>query len=152
MRRTDKAITDDQEITAILQKAHVCRIALADDDAPYIIPVNFAVHKLHLYFHSACEGRKIEILRKNNRVCFEVDEERGLITGETACSWSMKYASVIGFGRAFFIEAAREKEQALNFIMKKYTNSDLFTYDAKAISKVIVIDVRIERLSGKKSG
>jgi uncharacterized protein len=152
MRRTDKEITDDREIAAILQKAIVCRLALVDDNTPYIIPVNFAVHDRHLYFHSASEGRKIEILRENNRVCFEVDEERGLIKGEKACSWSMKYVSIIGFGRAYFIETAQEKKQALNFIMKKYANSDLFVYDTKAIDKIIIIDIRIEQLSGKKSG
>ena len=64
MHRSDKEITDSQEITAIMEKADICRIALADGDCPYIIPVNFVVRNNYLYFHSSPEGRKINILRK----------------------------------------------------------------------------------------
>ncbi len=73
MRRYDKEITDSGEIAAIMDKAAVCRIALVDGNCPYIFPVNFVVRNNYLYFHSSPEGRKIDILRKNNRVCFEID-------------------------------------------------------------------------------
>ena len=104
MRRADKEIKDRRQIDAIIKKANCCRIGLVDGIYPYIIPVNFAVNNNHLYFHSAKEGKKIDILRKNNSVCFEIDIEGEIVGGQKACSWGMKYESVIGFGQAFLLK------------------------------------------------
>ena len=127
MRRSDKEIKDPKEIDAILQAAPVCRIAMAEGCSPYIIPVNFAVNNSHLYFHCAQFGRKIDLLRNNAAVCFEVDIPGDLVMGETACSWGMTYKSVIGFGQAYFIEGAEEKKKALNILMKKLRYLDIQT-------------------------
>jgi nitroimidazol reductase NimA-like FMN-containing flavoprotein (pyridoxamine 5'-phosphate oxidase superfamily) len=151
MRRADKEINDYQEIAAIMQKADVCRIALVDDDSPYIVPVNFAIHDNHLYFHPAMDGRKIDILRKNNKVCSEIDTNTDIIKGDEPCSWGMKYLSVIGFGQAFFLEKPDEKKKALNVLMEKYAGAGSFSYQEAALKKVLAIDVRIEKISGKKS-
>lgn len=152
MRRSDKEIKDPRERDAILQSAPVCRIALASGDRPYIVPVNFAVSGGHLYFHCAKAGQKIDMLRKNPSVCFEVDIPGDLVEGEQACSWGMKYASVIGFGQAYFVTGADEKKKALNTLMIKYAGSDSFPYSDDALDKVYVIGVRIEKISGKRSG
>lgn len=151
MRRMEKEIKENQEITAIMQKAEVCRIALVDGDCPYIVPVNFAVHENHLYFHSAMEGKKIDILRKNNKICFEMDVNTEIIKGKDPCSWGMKYLSVIGLGQAFFIENYGEKKKVLDLLMEKYAGTDSFSYNEKIFKKVLVIGVRIEKISGKKS-
>lgn len=151
MRRSEKEIKDSNEIDAILQSAPVCRIALIDDGRPYMIPVNFAVRDRHLYFHSATSGKKIDILRKNLSVCFEVDIPGDLVSGETACSWGMKFKSVIGFGEAFFVSANDEKKKALNILMKKYSGRESFYYSDEALDKVLVIGVRIKEMTGKKS-
>jgi nitroimidazol reductase NimA-like FMN-containing flavoprotein (pyridoxamine 5'-phosphate oxidase superfamily) len=151
MRLREKEISDPQTIDAILQSALVCRIALAAGNAPYVVPVNFAVKDGVLYFHSALSGRKIDMLQQNASVCFEVDFPGDLIAGEKACSWSMKYQSVIGFGRACFIEENHEKIRALDLLLKKYSGSDSFSYVSAALDKVCVIGVKIETLSGKQS-
>ena len=126
MRRVEKEIKENQEIAAIMQKAEVCRIALVDGDSPYIVPVNFAVHDNHLYFHSAMDGRKIDILRKNNKVCFEIDIDTEIFKSSEPCSWGMKYLSVIGFGQAFFIENPGEKKKAIGFTDGKICRHRLF--------------------------
>ena len=95
MRRSDKEITDSKEIAVIMEKAAVCRIALVDDGYPYIVPVNFVVRDSHLYFHSSRDGRKIDLLRKNNRVCFEIDINTKIVTGDAPCSCGTRYLSVI---------------------------------------------------------
>lgn len=151
MRRSEKEIKDPDEIDAILQSAPVCRIALIDDGRPYIVPVNFAVSDNCLYFHSAPAGKKIDILRKNSAVCFEVDIPGDLVSGETACSWGMKFKSVIGFGQAFFMSSNDEKKRALNILMKKYSGRDYFLYSDETLDKVLVIGVRIKEISGKRS-
>lgn len=152
MRRSDKAIQNPLDIETILRNAPVCRIAMSAEDRPYVIPVNFAATTTHLYFHSAKDGRKIDILRKNPSVCFEVDLPGKIVAGETACAWGMAYKSVIGFGRAFFIESAEEKKKALDLLMNKYAGRDAFVYADEALDKVCVIGVNIENVTGKWSG
>ena len=152
MRRADKKIKDNRQIDEIIQKANCCRIALVDGIYPYIVPVNFAASNNHLYFHSAKEGRKIDILRKNNSICFEMDIEGEIVNGQKACSWGMKYVSVIGFGQAFFIEDNAGKKKALDLLMEKYAGKSGFSYADEELDKIIVIDVKIDTVSGKQSG
>jgi Predicted flavin-nucleotide-binding protein len=152
MRRTDKEIKDRNKIDAIIKKANCCRIALVDGSYPYIVPVNFAVSNNHLYFHSAKEGKKIDILRKNNQVCFEMDIEGEIVKGQRACSWGMKYVSVIGFGQAFFIEDNTGKRKALDILMEKYAGRSGFSYADDELDKITIIDVKIDQITGKQSG
>ena len=152
MRRADKKIKDNRQIDEIIQKANCCRIALVDGNQPYIVPVSFAISTNHLYFHSAKEGRKINILRKNNAVCFEIDTEGEIVEGQRACSWGMKYVSVIGFGQAFFIEDNAGKKKALDLLMEKYAGIGSFSYADDELDKIIIIDIKIDKISGKQSG
>ena len=152
MRRSEKEITDYKEIAAIMEKAAVCRIALVDGDYPYIIPVNFVVRDNCLYFHSSREGRKTDVLRKNNHVCFEIDIDFATIQGDTPCFWDTRYLSVIGFGRAMFLNTTDEKIKALNYLMEKYAGTGSFSYKTEVLEKVEVVSVLIETVTGKKSG
>jgi uncharacterized protein len=152
MRRSEKEITDSKEIDAIMENALVSRIALANNNCPYIVPVNFVMRDNHLYFHCASEGRKIEIIKSNNQVCFEVDDAVSVAPGDSACSWGTKYLSVIGFGLAFIIEDMDAKKEALNWLMEKYAGGSDFSYKEVALGKMIVVDIKIEKITGKKSG
>lgn len=120
MNRAEKEITNPEEIKDIALHAQICRVAMVEGDMPYEIPLNFVVRGDCLYFHSATKGKKIENLNKNKNVCFEMDINARIIEGETPCAWGMKYASVIGYGRAFFVNDHDEKIKALNLLMEKY--------------------------------
>ena len=150
MRRKEKEITDKSEIESIIHKSQVCRLGLVDEGLPYIVPLCFGYREDTLFFHSAREGRKIDILKRNNQVCFEFDINPEIQAGKTACAWGMKYQSVIGFGTASFIKDPVEKQAALDIIMGQYTEGD-FKYSAKAVGETQVIKVEISRMSGKKS-
>ena len=154
MRRSDKEIKDINIIEGILIEAQVCRIALCDDNKPYIVPMNFGFKDNYLYLHSAAEGQKMDILSKNRNICFEVDIKNELIKSDNACNWGMKYYSVIGFGKAIFIEDINEKREALNIIMQKYNENDAksFEYSEITLNKTAVIKVEITEITGKKSG
>jgi len=152
MRRKEKEIIDSKEIASILQEAVVCRLGLMEDDYPYIVPMNFACQGNFLYLHAASEGKKINILKKNNHVCFEVDIKTELVQGEKPCNWSMKYYSVIGRGKASLEELIEKKVEALNIIMEKYAGNQNYHYPEHVLDKVVVIKVEIEELTGKKSG
>jgi len=151
MRRKDKEITDYSEIEAIIQRAQVCHLALFDKDFPYVIPLNFGYQDGCLYFHSAKEGKKIELLRKNNRVSFEFDIDLAIEMTDKACNWTTKYRSVIGYGRAKIIDETAAKREALNILVKHYSGKT-FNYFPEAIADTLIIQVTIESMSGKKSG
>ena len=150
MRRKEREIPDKSEIESIIRKCLVCRLGMIDEGLPYIVPLCFGYHKGALFFHSAKKGRKIEILKQNNRVCFEFDINPELKAGKTACGWGMKYSSVIGYGMASFFEDSQEKRKALDIIMRQYGDGD-FGYSDKAFGEVLVIKIEIETMTGKKS-
>ena len=151
MRRKEREIKDKNEIESVIERATVCRIALSDNNVPYIVPLNFGYKDNCLYFHSAPKGKKIDIMRRNNNVCFELDIDHKLIESETPCNYSMKYRSVIGFGKAFFVDDFEGKRTALNAIMQHYSGSS-YEFSENQLRKVAVIKVVIESMTGKKSG
>jgi nitroimidazol reductase NimA-like FMN-containing flavoprotein (pyridoxamine 5'-phosphate oxidase superfamily) len=150
MRRKDQEIVDWGVIDSIIGKAQVCRLALSDGDQPYVVPMCFGYDGKNLYFHSAGEGKKIEILKKNPKICFEIEGDCEIEKGKAACDWGMIYKSVIGFGTISFIDDIDSKRKALDVIAKKYAHES-FTYPEKAVEKVTVIKVDIEEISGKHS-
>ena len=150
MRRKEKEITDINEIESIIQKSQVCRLAVADEGLPYIVPLCFGYKNKMLYFHSAKEGQKIDILRRNRQVCFEFDIDARVRSGKTACAWGMGYKSVIGYGTASLVEDPEEKQKALDIIMRQYSEGE-FEYSAKNLAEMLVIKVDVSAMTGKKS-
>jgi len=151
MRRKEQEITDRAAIESILAKSTVCRLALSTNDRPYIVPLCFGYEDNALYFHTAQEGKKIDILKKNSRVCFEVDCDHELVSNETPCKWSMKYRSVIGVGKASLIDDPESKRKALDSIMQHYAGRPS-GYSAASMEKILIIKVEIESMTGKSSG
>jgi len=88
---------------------------------------------------------------KNNRVCFEFDIDHELVESEKACNWGMKFRSVIGFGKASFIENIDEKQEALGIIMQNYTDK-AFLFPEGNLNGTLVVKIDIEQIAGKKSG
>ena len=113
MRRADREITDLVEIEAILHRAVVCRLAMCEGARPYIVPLCFGYDGSALYFHSAREGRKLDLIRANPNVCFEFDIETQVVPAAQPCAWSMRYLSVVGWGQASLIRDLEEKRRAL---------------------------------------
>lgn len=152
MRRTDKEINDPKVIEKILKRAEICRIALIDDNKSYIVPMNYGYKDGCIYLHSASEGRKIEILRKNNSVCFEMDCKKELLKSKNPCKYGMKYYSLIGWGNAKFVNDFQEKIKSLDIIMQKYASNTIFKYDEQQVNHLTIIVIEINELTGKTSG
>ena len=151
MRRTDKEITDRIKIESIIQRSVVCRLGMLDENRPYIVPLCFGYKENTLYFHSANKGRKIDILKKNNTVCFEFDIDYEPIKADNPCEWGMIYKSVIGFGKAYLVNDFKAKCAALDIIMQQYSD-ETFDYPKTKIKNTLVIKVEIEHMTGKQSG
>ncbi|MDF2474372.1 MAG: transporter [Anaerocolumna sp.] len=153
MRRKDREITDVEEILMIMDKCDVCRIALFDEEYPYIVPLNFGYEQketgLELYFHGAKEGKKLSLIEKNKKACFEMDCSHNLVTGEDACDYTMEFESVIGYGSIVLLEEA-EKMEALKGLMKQYTKDSNLKFNPGAVKAVTVFKLVVEQITGKR--
>lgn len=151
MRRKDKEVTDETLIATVLAEATICHLGMVDEGRPYVVAMNFGVGENCLYFHSAAEGRKIDILRRNPQVCFQMETRTEPVSGPNACNYSMQYLSVVGYGMASFVEDADDKRRALDGIMRKYSNRETWAYAEGSVREIAIIRVEITEISGKKS-
>lgn len=152
MRRQDKEIKDPVLLREILGRAPVVRVAMCDGDRPYLVPLSFVLDGEALWIHSAAHGHKLEVLRRNPRVCFEVDEGVEAVPHREACSVGMRFRSVVGSGRATFVDAEEEKVRVLQAFARKYAPKADARLPAHEVEKTVVIRLSIERLTGKRSG
>lgn len=151
MRRTDKEITDRTIIEALIRQASVCHLGLSDDGQPYVIPMNYGYQDGQFFLHSAARGRKLDILRRNNRVCLEITVTSKLVPREEPCGWTTHYTSVIGFGRAYILETPEEKAEALHIFMQSYTGKTVHSFTPDSLQRLGMIRVEIDDLRGKQS-
>ncbi len=149
MRRREKQITDTKQMEQILEQATVCRLAMVDKGRPYVVPLNFGYRDGSLYFHSAPEGRKIDVLKENPHVCFEVDELIKMNKAAAACDWGVSFRSVIGTGTARILETPAEKKAGLDIIMAHYSGRS-FDYPDEKLAKTAVIQVTVHEMTGKQ--
>lgn len=153
MRRKDREISNIEDIVRIIEKCKVCHLAMVDKGMPYVVPLSFGYKmdgdELTLYFHSAKEGRKIEALKVNNAVCFEMMNEGKLGVVENPCRSGYFFESVMGFGQVEFIENIDEKCEALTIFMKHQTNMD-FVFTPEQADTTSVFRLVTKDFIGKK--
>lgn len=148
MRRSDREIGDRAELDVMLRRQNVLHLGLCDGAEPYVVPMNYGYDGTALYLHSALEGRKIEAMRANPRVCFTVTAEQQVVPSDVPCGWSVKYRSLIGYGTATLLETAEEKAAGLNVLMRQFADRD-FEFPPKALEKTAVIRIEISEMTGK---
>jgi len=151
MRRTDKEIESRVEMDEIIRGSHVCRIALAMDNKPYIVPVSFGYDGESIYIHTAKEGKKINYIKNNNNICFEFEQNVKLFEDKkNACKWTFSYESVIGFGKIFELESSGQKEIGLNKIMFQYSGKE-WVFGEDKLNNIRVWKIEITSMTGKRS-
>jgi len=156
MRRKDKEIISIDDKLEIIAKCKVCRLGLSENNYPYIVPLNYGFSyddgKLTLYFHSAAEGKKIDIIKKNNNVCFEIDCDTKLIEGKNPCNYGYEFKSIIGFGKILILDTKDEKINGLNCIMKQQTGKDKkYDYNENELNNVLVFKILADEFTGKQN-
>lgn len=142
------------ELESIIAKCEACSLSMVDEHGmPYVIVMNFGYRDDHIYFHSSRTGKKIDILLKNPNVCvaFSTDHQLRWVNEDVACSWGMKYRSVLAYGKVEFIDDFDEKEEALRIIMGNYSEHE-FTFNAPAVKDVMVFRVKVDVLEGRVYG
>ena len=150
MRRKEKQIQEQSVIESIIAKAEVCYLAMSNNDVPYVVPLNFGYQDNVLYFHSADEGKKLQLIKANPNVSFSMTIDSEIVKADKACNWGMIYKSVIGRGIASFIEDQKAKIRALDIIMNQYA-SEAWEYKPKMLDKTVIVKIEIEELTGKQA-
>ncbi|WP_295654362.1 pyridoxamine 5'-phosphate oxidase family protein [uncultured Mucilaginibacter sp.] len=98
---------NEAQIEDLLKKQITGRIGSTDGILPYIVPINYVYNGKAIISHSA-PGKKIDMMRKNPRVCFQVDDIKSIF------NWK----SVVAWGRFEEITDMAEKEQAMMLLNK----------------------------------
>ena len=152
MTRREREITDINEIIKILDESKVLHLGLVDGDEPYVVPMNYGYTlengKLTLWLHGAKRGRKLDVMRANPKVFFEMECGITPFEGEIACKYGITYASVMGKGIAEIVEDIETKKSALSFLMKTQTGKD-FEFEDKMADVVSVIRIDVSEFTAK---
>ncbi|MBI5213866.1 MAG: pyridoxamine 5'-phosphate oxidase family protein, partial [Nitrospirae bacterium] len=170
MRQSKKEIKDKAVIIDLLSTCHVGRLGtLGKDGCPMVKPLNFVYCDENnppippllkgrkggfgkIYFHTAKEGEKIEDIKRDNRVCFEVDMPIAYVKGnENPCRAEYLYRSVIIKGRAYIVEDRNECIFALRCLMKKYQPEGGYgDFPEEKLQITGIVRIDIEEMVGKE--
>ena len=149
MRRKEREITDPAVIEAMLREATICHLGLVDDGAPYVVPVTIGYDGKALYFHSAIAGRKVDIIRRDGRVSFNITSGVAVVDQQTTCT--VKYRSLTGSGVATILSTPEEKLEALQVLSRQATGHGA-TFPARALERTLVVRIDILEMKGKQAG
>ncbi len=157
MRRKDREIKNTDEIFSVIKQCKTVHIAMVDDGKPYAVALNFGFDRtgdtLVLYLHSAMEGRKTDILKRNPNIYFQMDCSHGLVLGTPGnpCSFSWNYDSVMGCGQVTFLTESSQKEHALNRILQCAANTEeTFAFPEQMLENVCVWQIASNDFTGKR--
>ena len=152
MTKRERQITDEAQITAILDAGKVLHLGLAVDNEPYVVPMNYGYTrengKLVVYLHSAVRGKKLDMIRANPKVFFEIDCDLVPFEGELPCQYGLSYSSVMGKGVARIVDDVEEKKKAMSILMKTQTQKE-FTFEDRLVSIVAVIRIDVDAYTAK---
>ena len=150
--RREREVTDPGRICEILDKSMVLHLGMVDGDEPYVVPMNYGYTrengKLILYLHGALRGKKLDMIRANPKVFFEIDCDLMPFEGRVPCQYGMVYSSIMGRGEAHLVEDVEQKKQAMSILMKTQTGKD-FSFEDRLVSIVAVIRIDVAEYTAK---
>ena len=152
MTRRERQVTDPDKIRQILDEAKVLHLGLAVDGEPYVVPMNYGYTmedgKLTVYLHSAMRGKKLDMIRANPHVFFEMNCDLTPFEGDVACRYGLAYSCLMGRGTAQIVEDVAQKQKALSLLMKTQTGKD-FSFEEKMTKIVAVIKIDVAEYTAK---
>ena len=152
LTKRERQVTDPAQIRHILDTGKVLHLGLAVNDEPYVVPMNYGYvmeeDRLVLYLHSALQGKKLDMIRANPRVFFEIDCDLMPFEGRVPCQYGLVYSSIMGRGEARLVEDVEQKKQAMSILMKTQTGKD-FSFEDRLVSIVAVIRIDVSEYTAK---
>lgn len=154
MRRNEREVLDANKIESIIKSAKVIHIGMNDNGKIYVLPFNYGYScvdgKYSFYIHSAKEGRKIDVLKKNPNVGFEIDIMHELETADTACGHSQYYQSIVGSGHITIVDDMLEKKEYLQKVMKQQTGKGDWDLPDEGVMPVYILKLEANELTCKE--
>jgi nitroimidazol reductase NimA-like FMN-containing flavoprotein (pyridoxamine 5'-phosphate oxidase superfamily) len=145
------------EMEQLLKNAEVGRLALCAGSTPYIIPLNFAYLPGKIGFHCDWTGKKLDLIAKNPRCCFEVDQYMGEVIYHYDALCHLDYDSVIATGRARIEkdpEAVWQFFQGLHVKYKEIYRKPVAeggkVFDRKRVGEACCVAIDVEELTGRR--
>ena len=152
LTKRERQVTDPEQIRHILDTGKVLHLGLSVNDEPYVVPMNYGYTmeegRLTLYLHSAVQGRKLDMMRANPKVFFDIDCDLIPFEGRVPCQYGLVYSSIMGRGTATMVEDVEEKKQAMSLLMKTQTGKD-FTFEDRLVSIVAVVRIDVAEYTAK---
>ena len=152
LTKRERQVTDPEQIRHILDTGKVLHLGLSVNDEPYVVPMNYGYTmeegRLTLYLHSAVQGRKLDMMRANPKVFFDIDCDLMPFEGRVPCQYGLVYSSIMGRGTATMVEDVEEKKQAMTLLMKTQTGKD-FTFEDRLVSIVAVVRIDVAEYTAK---
>ncbi len=141
------------DILSLLSRAQVGRLSTINSGGfPYTVAVHFVYEGEAFYFHCLPKGEKLNNLVRCPKVCFEVDEMKGILPQKTGdpCGADTSYESVVALGEAEILTDKTAKGKILGSIVEKYTPN--FEGAAIPLSKIqgtAVVKINVVSMTGK---
>ena len=152
LTKRERQVTAPEQIRHILDTGKVLHLGLSVNDEPYVVPMNYGYTmeegRLTLYLHSAVQGRKLDMMRANPKVFFDIDCDLMPFEGRVPCQYGLVYSSIMGRGTATMVEDVEEKKQAMTLLMKTQTGKD-FTFEDRLVSIVAVVRIDVAEYTAK---
>jgi hypothetical protein len=151
-------IKSRNKIIEFLNEEHTGRISSIDENGyPQIIPMNFVFVNNSVYMHSHTKGEKLDNIKRNLKVGFEVDRNLEFLPSyffdpNDASVADTLYISVVIKGEARIISDVEEKILALNALMKKYQPEGKYepmNESMEVLEAVAVIRIIPKEMNGK---
>lgn len=141
-----------QEIVDLLLSEKIGRLATVKDNIPYVVPLNFVYIKGKIYLHCATTGKKLDNIKANSSVCFQVDDNGLLLPADMPCSFTYRYKSVMIIGRAAVVDDPEERFLALNELVKKYDEDGRSAPLApEMMESTTVVAIEVHSMTGRKN-
>lgn len=150
MQRTDREITDFDDLRTIIENGEIINTAIMDSPAPYVVPTNYAYEfdgtHLTLYLHGAAKGKKWALIANDPNVSFSIVSEAHL----EAEAHTMYYESILGTGNAILVTDQESKEHALRLLLKKELGYFDGVLDPVDLAQVGIIKIDVIAYTGKR--
>jgi len=154
MRRTELQITEFDDIVDVLRRCQVGHLGLISDGGPYVVPVNFGAEvvdgRVVVWCHGAPEGRKVDAIRADDRVCFEAEVCHEVVTDVSVPQMTSVYESVIGWGRAVVVTDQADALHGLTVLVDAVAPGRSRELPQRVPSNVAVLRIELDRITGKR--
>ena len=132
----------------VMDKAPYITVSMSDADGmPYAVPLSLArTDEKTFYFHCAMEGKKLDILSMNPRVCLSAVSKCKPTVGPKDGSFTLEFKSAIAFGKAEMVTDEAEKRKALRVICQRFLPNQMDAFDAaveRSMSHTAVVRITL---------